>query len=92
MAQRVAVFGYARGAMMAMGMAPARRVGFFASDDSARYLGPNGIRLFNAAIDWAPHRPTRCSSLQKAAAARFFRAEVVVEWGRRGRRGRAGAG
>jgi hypothetical protein len=52
MAQRVAVFGYAKGAMMTMGMAPARRVGFFASDDSARYLGPNGVRLFNAALDW----------------------------------------
>ena len=33
-------------------VAPARRVGFFASDDSARYLGPNGVRLFNAALDW----------------------------------------
>ena len=52
MAQRVAVFGYPRGAMMATAMAPARRVGFFASDDSARYLGPNGILLFNAAITW----------------------------------------
>jgi hypothetical protein len=52
MAQRVAVFAYAKGAMMANLVAPARRVGFFASDDSARYLGPNGVALFNAALTW----------------------------------------
>jgi hypothetical protein len=53
MANRVAVYGYTAGAMMVGLTAPARRVGFFAADDSARYLGPNGVRLFNAAIDWA---------------------------------------
>jgi hypothetical protein len=50
---RVAIFGYERGAALATGVAPAVRVGFFASDGSARYLSDNGIRLLAAAIDWA---------------------------------------
>ena len=53
MANRVAIYAYAKGAMMVGLVAPARRVGFFAADGSARYLGPNGVRLFNAALDWA---------------------------------------
>jgi hypothetical protein len=52
MAQRAAIYGYLKGAMMAAGVAAARRVGFFASDDAARFLGPNGVALFNAAITW----------------------------------------
>ncbi len=53
MANRVAIYAYPKGAMMVGLVAPARRVGFFAADGSARYLGANGVRLFNAALDWA---------------------------------------
>jgi hypothetical protein len=53
MADRATIFGYPRGAMTVSGQAAARRVGFFASDASAPNLGPNGVALFNAAVDWA---------------------------------------
>jgi hypothetical protein len=53
MADRATIFGYTRGAMTVSGQAMARRVGFFASDSAAPFLGPNGVALFNAALDWA---------------------------------------
>jgi hypothetical protein len=53
MGDRATIFGYTRGAMTVSGQAVARRVGFFASDASAPFLGPNGVALFNAAVSWA---------------------------------------
>lgn len=53
MAGRATIFGYAKGAMMAMGTAPARRVGFFAGEPAASRLTENGKKLLDAAIDWA---------------------------------------
>ena len=51
---RAVVFAYARGAQMQGGLvAPAVRVGFFALESSAANLSDNGIRLLDAAIDWA---------------------------------------
>jgi hypothetical protein len=53
-ANKVAIFGYARGArMMDDFLAPARRVGLFAADTTAQYLTANGIALVDAAIEWA---------------------------------------
>jgi hypothetical protein len=51
-ADHIAIFGYPKGAMMTTGPAPDRRVGFFSTDDAFPNLGPNGMRLLNAAIDW----------------------------------------
>jgi hypothetical protein len=53
MAGRATIFGYNKGAAMAMGMAPARRVGFFAGEPAASRLTDNGKKLLDAAIDWA---------------------------------------
>jgi hypothetical protein len=53
MAGRATIFGYNKGAAMVMGMAPARRVGFFAGEPAASRLTDNGKKLLDAAIDWA---------------------------------------
>jgi hypothetical protein len=53
MPTRATIFGYAKGAMMVGGAAPARRVGFFLSDPGTPRLTDNGKKLLNAAIDWA---------------------------------------
>jgi hypothetical protein len=50
---RVAIFGYSRGATMVIGQAPARRVGAFVMEFAAVQLNANGIGLLSAAIDWA---------------------------------------
>ena len=47
-----AVFGYEAGAQMVTGLAPARRVGLFATAD-ANNLNDSGWALFDAAIRWA---------------------------------------
>jgi hypothetical protein len=53
MPNRFTIFGYPTGAMMVGQVAPARRVGFFAGNTSLERLNDNGIKLMNAAIDWA---------------------------------------
>jgi hypothetical protein len=50
---RYTIFGYPAGAMMVGQAAPARRVGFFAGDTALERLNDNGVKLMNAAIDWA---------------------------------------
>jgi hypothetical protein len=50
---RAAVFTYEKGAAMIGLMAPARRVGFFASQTVSDRLNANGLKLFGAAIEWA---------------------------------------
>ena len=51
--QRVAVFAYEKGAAMTGLAAPARRVGFFASQTVSDRLNDNGLKLFGAAVEWA---------------------------------------
>ena len=46
-----AIFAYPSGGMMVGTKAPAKRVGFFAHQDGT--LSPDGLALFEAAIDWA---------------------------------------
>jgi hypothetical protein len=50
---KVALFAYERGAMMLDRVAPARRVGFFATDRSGIAGTNEAMRLFDAAVDWA---------------------------------------
>jgi hypothetical protein len=50
---RYTIFGYPAGAMMVGQAAPARRVGFFAGNTALERLNDNGVKLMNAAIDWA---------------------------------------
>jgi hypothetical protein len=50
MPTQVAIYYYGAGQMMAKGTAPAKRVGFFIHRDTD--LSPDGIKLFNAAVDW----------------------------------------
>lgn len=50
---RVAIFGYDRGAMMVTKAAPARRVGFFSLELVSAALTADGKKLFDAAVDWA---------------------------------------
>jgi hypothetical protein len=47
------IFGYASGAMMATGTAPAKRVGLFVTDAMANGMNETGWKLFDAAVDWA---------------------------------------
>ena len=50
---KTALFAYDRGTLMAGLAAPARRVGFFATETLAESLTPGGLALFDAAIAWA---------------------------------------
>ncbi len=51
---KAAVFGYERGATMDYeSLAPARRVMLFLGNDGFANLAPPGVRLFDAAVDWA---------------------------------------
>jgi len=51
---KAAIFGYETGATMDYeALAPARRVMFFLNNDTATNLSAEGLRLFDAAIDWA---------------------------------------
>jgi hypothetical protein len=49
----IAIFSYDKGTQMPELVAPARRVGFFLSLDTASYLTRQGQTLFDAAVDWA---------------------------------------
>jgi hypothetical protein len=51
--EQVAIFGYARGAAMVIGQAPARRVGGFVMNRADAQLNTEGMSLLGAAIDWA---------------------------------------
>ncbi|MFT4069160.1 hypothetical protein [Paraburkholderia sp.] len=52
--EKAAIFTYEKGATMDYeALAPARRVMFFMDNDSFPNLSESGIRLFDAAIDWA---------------------------------------
>jgi hypothetical protein len=49
--KEITIFAYAKGAAMAQGLpAPAKRMGFFIHRDTQ--YGPDGVKLFNAAIDY----------------------------------------
>jgi hypothetical protein len=50
---RAAVFAYDDRAMMVGQFASARRVGFFATEALFARLTPDGLQLFEAAIEWA---------------------------------------
>jgi hypothetical protein len=52
-ATQATIFGYAPGATMVGRTAPARRVGWFALQIASVSLTAEGVRLFDAAIDWA---------------------------------------
>jgi hypothetical protein len=52
-ATHAAIFGYEKGAMMNGLAAPAKRVGFFATETMTDGMNDNGWKLFDAAVDWA---------------------------------------
>lgn len=52
-ADKIAIFAYDKTVMMMGVAAPARRVGLFAADSTAAVLSADGIKLFDAALDWA---------------------------------------
>ncbi|WP_266156701.1 hypothetical protein [Dyella silvatica] len=55
--EKVAIFGYEKGATMDYeSLAPARRVMFFLDNETFDNLTPEGLHLFDAAIDWAMAR------------------------------------
>jgi hypothetical protein len=55
--EKAAVFAYEKGATMDYeSLAPARRVMFFLGNDTFTNLSADGMRLFDAAIDWAMQR------------------------------------
>ncbi len=50
---QAAIFAYESGVAMVSGSAPARRVGFLLSDNTAANLSADGWRMFDAAVGWA---------------------------------------
>ena len=51
---QMAIFAYPKGAMMVGMTAPDKRIGFFAIDNpGTANLTPEGLKLLDAAIDWA---------------------------------------
>jgi hypothetical protein len=51
---KAAIFGYEKGATMDYeALAPARRVSFFLDNETFTNLSPAGLKLFDAAVDWA---------------------------------------
>jgi len=50
---QLVVFAYEKGAAMATGTAPARRVGFGVKTDSVQDVTIEGFKLLTAAIEWA---------------------------------------
>jgi hypothetical protein len=52
-ASKALIFGYHAGAAMALGTAPAKRVGFFAAVGTTGVLNSDGRALFDAAVKWA---------------------------------------
>lgn len=57
-AAKTAIFAYEKGVKMVDDLtAPARRVGFFASDESVPRLTANALVLFAAAVEWAAASP-----------------------------------
>ncbi|AOW23364.1 hypothetical protein AVM11_17015 [Sphingomonas melonis TY] len=60
--EKVAIFGYETGATMDYeALAPARRVMLFMGNDGFTNLSPDGLKLFDAAIDWAIGSMKACS-------------------------------
>lgn len=56
--EKAAVFGYEKGATMDYeALAPARRVMLFLGNDGFANLSAQGLKLFDAAIDWAVGNP-----------------------------------
>jgi hypothetical protein len=55
--EKSAIFAYEKGATMDYeSLAPARRVMFFLGNETFTNLSADGLRLFDAAIDWAAQR------------------------------------
>ena len=52
-ANQAALFGYQTGDDMIGMVAPARRVGFCEREAIAAHMSPDGLKLFDSAIDWA---------------------------------------
>jgi len=51
---KAVIFGYEKGATMDYeSLAPARRVMFFLDNETFTNLSPSGLKLFDAAVDWA---------------------------------------
>jgi hypothetical protein len=50
---QVAIFAYPSGAMMNNLVAPAKRIALFVSEPMAMTMNDNGLKLFDAAVDWA---------------------------------------
>jgi hypothetical protein len=50
---QAALFGYQTGDDMVGMVAPARRVGFCAREAIASHFSPDGLKIFDSAVDWA---------------------------------------
>jgi hypothetical protein len=60
------ILAYEKNGTMINGVkAPERRISFFIDDNSAVYLNANGVKLFDAAINWA----SRCSGVVERSEA-----------------------
>lgn len=69
---QAAIFAYEQGDEMVEGTAPARRVGFYFSDNTPTGLSDDGWALFDAAVSWATgNGQTADRAVVRTAAGRF---------------------
>lgn len=68
--EKAAIFSYEKGATMDYEtLAPARRVMFFLANDTFTNLSAPGLRLFDAAVDWAIGAPDAACATARGAEA-----------------------
>ncbi|HDQ46346.1 MAG TPA: hypothetical protein ENN17_12755, partial [bacterium] len=66
--EQVVLFGYDTGAAMAVGNAPARRVGTFLLNDVADDMTEDGWMLFDASVKWAMNHEDSASAVKQTAS------------------------
>jgi subtilisin family serine protease/fibronectin type 3 domain-containing protein len=77
---KAAIFGYEKGATMVGRTAPARRLGFFADEETVRTFTAEGWALFDGAVEWAsgagPDDAPVATGLQAGVASK----KVTLDW------------
>ena len=77
---RAAVFAYEKGAAMVGRTAPARRLGFFADEETVRTFTAEGWAMFDGAVEWiagaGPDEAPQAISLQAGVASKT----VTLDW------------
>jgi hypothetical protein len=73
---KATIFSYKQGVTMPGGIAPARRVGFFMTQNTATNLNASGQSLFDAAVQWSMGAPDSTFSVWANVAS----GQVTLNW------------